>query len=448
MTTSKTYKYLHFIDFSRFFRWDVKAYAFHNKKFEDAVLLKDVLSPYDVQLTKEELIENGWSIISKINFSGKLFLRKQEDTKLFKGSVHKVDDDTLIYSKINVRHGCVYYHPNGAIPFGVSSEYPAYKIDKKRVNGEFLVLLLQSQYFKDALSARTSGISKARVKPSVFLTIEIPLPPLEEQNAIVTAYNNSLALAQQYEQKAQDIEENIVCHLKDVLGIDIQSKTTQENPYVFLRFFQYKEMISRWDLNNIRVTYKGNYNFVFLSDLILKMSTGTTPPTRNKSYFSGSIDFYTPADIKGNMYLEDAERHVSKLAIEDKKVRLFNKGDLLFVGIGSTIGKVGLVDKDMASANQQITGITFNTNKILPEYAFVYMNYFKENTTAEQSKTTLPIVNQEKIRKIQIPLPPLDVQNEIVEHISELKEKIKSLRALAADTRMSAIQQFEQTIFE
>ena len=444
---TQQYKYLHFIDYILFQRWDVKAYAFQQKVFKNAVLLREILTPYNVPLSKEKMIDKGWSIIAKINFAGELFLRAPENTKTFKGNVHEIDGETLIYSKINVRHGCVYYHPKDSIPFGVSSEYPAYKIDNKRVNGDFLVLLLQSQYFKNALSAGTSGISKARVKPNVFLDIQIPLPSLAEQNKIVAAYDATIAQAKQYSTQAKDIDKQIEKYLQKILGLGIQLKTNSKTSNSFLRLYKFSETRNRWDLNKVRNSHKGNYEFVCLSDVVSKMSTGTTPPTRNKEYFNGDIDFYTPADIGRNMYLGDAERYISQIAIRDNKARCFYKGDLLFVGIGSTVGKVGLVNKEMVSSNQQITGITFNTQKILPEYAFIYMHYFKENTTADQSKTTLPIVNQEKIAKIPLPLPPINVQNEIVEHITAWRKKQKDLQQHSLTLRQQATQQFEQIIF-
>lgn len=442
-----TNKYLHFVNFSRFLRWDVKAYAFLQKEFDNAVLLQDILTPYDVPLSREEMIDKGWSIISKINFAGKLFLRKPEETKTFKGSLHKVDGNTLIYSKINVRHGCVYYHPDGTTPFGVSSEYPAYKIDKNRVNGEFLVLLLQSQYFKDALSARTSGISKARVKPRVFLTVNVPLPSIEEQNKIIAAYNTAIANADRCSQLAQNIDAQIVEYLQGMLGL-AQTTTIQTQNTIgrYIKLAHFKD-IQRWDIYNVREMSLGKYESVHLSEIINKLSTGTTPPTNNKEYFEGKIDFYTPADITGDMYLGDAERHISKCAVEDKRAHLFNKGDLLFVGIGSTVGKVGIVAKEIASSNQQITGITFKSHMILPEYAFVYMHYFKDNTTIEQSMTTIPIINQEKIRKIRIPLPPLNKQKEIVACVSDLRAEQKNLQQKAYEFRSQAQQQFERTIF-
>lgn len=75
------------------------------------------------------------------------------------------------------------------------------------------------------------------------------------------------------------------------------------------------------------------------------------------------------------------------------------------------------------------------------------MHYFKESTTADQSKTTLPIVNQEKIGQIRIPLPPLAIQNEIVAQITALRTKQKHLQKQASEMRYHAQQQFEQTIF-
>ena len=59
-----------------------------------------------------------------------------------------------------------------------------------------------------------------------------------------------------------------------------------------------------------------------------------------------------------------------------------------------------------------------------------------------------PNLNARKINNYGVVIPPLDVQNEIVAHISELRKQIKSLRAFAATTRAEAIQQFEHTIFE
>ena len=124
-----SHTYLKLIPFAEVNLWDVKRYyTKNNLQFENVVTLRDVLIPYKKAVSKDEMIENKWQIISKINFGGELFLRKFEEIYSYKGNVTLVPENAIIYSKINVRHGCIYFHEEGQTPFGVSSEYPTFNI--------------------------------------------------------------------------------------------------------------------------------------------------------------------------------------------------------------------------------------------------------------------------------------------------------------------------------
>ena len=362
---------------------------------------------------------------------------------------YRINSGQFLVSKIDARNGAFGVVPLEAENAIITGNFWAYDVDYNLIDPHYLALITRTQEFTSFCEKASNGTTNRHyLQESLFLSQKIPLPSLEEQNKIIATYNATIAQAKQYSTQAKDIDKQIEKYLQEILGLGIQLKTKSKTSYSFLRLYKFSETRNRWDLNKVRNSYKGNYEFVCLSDVASKMSTGTTPPTRNKEYFNGDIDFYTPADIGRNMYLGDAERYISQIAIRDNKARCFYKGDLLFVGIGSTVGKVGLVNKEMVSSNQQITGITFNTQKILPEYAFIYMHYFKENTTANQSKTTLPIVNQEKIAKIPLPLPPLTIQNKIVEHITALRSTQKNLQQKSLTLRQQATEQFEQIIFE
>ena len=63
------------------------------------------------------------------------------------------------------------------------------------------------------------------------------------------------------------------------------------------------------------------------------------------------------------------------------------------------------------------------------------------------SGARMPRISEETFRGIQIPLPPLNIQNEIVEHIDVLRKEQKDLQQKALTLRQQATQQFEQTIF-
>ena len=89
-----------------------------------------------------------------------------------------------------------------------------------------------------------------------------------------------------------------------------------------------------------------------------------------------------------------------------------------------------------------------NDSLILPEYAFYFLHYHKEISVSEQSKTTLPIVNQEKIANIPIPVPTISQQREMVGHMNHMREKIDVLYNQSIECRRKALKNFESQIFE
>ncbi len=446
---TQTYKYLHFVTLQSLVNWSV-AYLIKNNTLSSNFPMVSIGTFLTRNKTAIDVKNNViYKRVTIKTNGGGVCLRDQKSGKdIGTKKQFVVKEGQFIVSKIDARNGAFGVVPPEANNAIITGNFWTFDVNTKIILPQYLALFTATKEFMLFAEKASNGTTNRHyLQEPLFLSQQIPLPSLEEQNKIVAAYNATIAQADNLSEQANDINEQIEAYLKETLGIGAQLSSISDGPYRFMRIHQYRDIVNRWDINNIREAYKGKYPFVNMADIILKMSTGTTPPTHNKEYFNGDIDFYTPSDINGSMYLEDAERHISQSAIKDNKARLFHKGDLLFVGIGSTVGKVGLVEKETVSSNQQITGITFNTQKVLPEYGFAYMHYFKEYTTADQSKTTLPIVNQEKIAQIPIPLPPIAIQNEIVEHITALRAEQKNLQQQASDLRLQAAQQFEQTIF-
>ena len=81
-------------------------------------------------------------------------------------------------------------------------------------------------------------------------------------------------------------------------------------------------------------------------------------------------------------------------------------------------------------------------------FKYVLASYIVQKQIVDaMSGARMPRISEDTFRNIQIPLPPLDIQNEIVEHITLLREKQKTMIEQAKERRKQAAQQFEQTIF-
>lgn len=355
-----------------------------------------------------------------------------------------VSSGQFIISRIDARNGAMGIIPDDLEGAIVTNDFPTFYIDNTRINSLFLLLITTTKTFINFAQSCSSGTTnRQRINIEQFLDIKIPLPSLKEQDKIVAQYNRKIALAEEQENQMIQLEKEIENYLFDVLEIKRQEKKIK----TLLSIISYSNL-NRWD-NSKGFNLESKYPIKKVSEILLDISTGTTPSTTRKEYFdNGKINFYTPADLTNKMYLKESERKVTQLSIDERKARKFAKDTLLFVGIGSTVGKVAIIKNEYASSNQQITGLQINPAFANVEFVYFYFNNFINITTKEKTQATIPIVNQSKILNIPIPLPPLEVQNKIANHILDLKQRIKELSAQADENKQKAIVEFEQEIFK
>lgn len=156
-----------------------------------------------------------------------------------------------------------------------------------------------------------------------------------------------------------------------------------------------------------------------------KIITGNTPKTSDaQNYESNDICFVKPSDFTDN---EITEIHQSKFYISayaKDKARVLPTDGILVTCIG-IIGKVA-INKVPCAFNQQI-------NAIIPERKICdprYVAYAIQNVQPQMQNTAnaavVPILNKTRFSNIEIPLPSLETQKQIVEFL----DKVTSLISL------------------
>ncbi len=444
--------YLKLVPFSDFNLWDVKRYYSESSlQFDNVVTLRDILIPYQKAVSKEEMIRNKWRIISKINFGGELFLRDFDEINTYKGNVTLVPENAIIYSKINVRHGCIYHHDEGQMPFGVSSEYPIFTFDTEKISGKFLHIVLRSSAFKKLLNSKTTGISKARVKKDEFLDIQIPLPSINEQKKLVFKYYSKLEEAEGLTTQAINLDSEIEKYFFSVLGIDDRKDFELKKG---LNLIEYANL-SKWSLNHIN---KDVYDFESakfkterLKNLLTFFEGGKTPSKSRSDFWNGNIYWTSPKDFSGRIAIEKAEDKITQLAVEEAGMKVYPKGIFLSVfrsGILQHSFPTAITEIETA-INQDLKAYSLNEDLIDKKYYLYFVHTFKRYilSLASKKSVTVESINTEDFFEIPIPIPPMDIQNEIVYNISNLIRKIEKSRFEAANLKIKAEKEFEQIIF-
>lgn len=442
------YQILHFVQYAAIRNWSVQYMIGGNFGYSDKYPLARIgsfLKRSRNVIDIEDEVEYK-QVTVRTNNGGVCLRDKKRGKDIGTKKQNRVSKGQYIVSKIDARNGAFGIIPNeldGAI---VTNDFPVFDVDNTIINTEFLLLVTTTKPFVAFAQSCSSGTTnRRRIDIDKFLEQEIPLPSLEEQNRLVQSYNNYIDKILEIEQTIKGTDAKAKQYIRKALELN-KEHGYKDNK--LLRFIRFKDTIIRWDTYAIKEQYKSKWPIVRLGEFISSISTGTTPPTNHKEYFNGNIKFYTPADISGEMYLGDAERHISQAAVDKAVARVYGKGTILFVGIGSTVGKVGIVNEDMVSSNQQITGFMVDERLMCPEYVYCFLHYNKDISTAEQSKTTLPIVNQSKISKIPIPIPPKEIQEGIVSYVSAAKARIHELQTKAASLKVQALQDFEHALFK
>lgn len=439
-----------FINYRTLSLWDVKRYMQNHISLKNAVKLKDILHPFFKPVTKAELSSNNWQIISKINFAGELFLRDKNETETFKGNLKLVNSDSLIYSKINVRHGCIYYHPENSIPFAVSSEYPAYKIDSTKILGKYLVMVIQSNYFKSILSKKATGISKARVKPLEFLETEIPVPELHVQERLLRTYESRINEANNFEINAIQIEKGINVFFKKSLGAVVkQEKECTRNKYQYLKFINFLD-VCEWGIDIITKKQKREiFKYpVMKIKTLCQLGSGGTPSRSCPQYYKGNIAWVKTGEVVNDEIFE-TEEHITEEAIANSSAKLYPKGALIIAmyGQGDTRGRTAKLGID-ATTNQACAVLhDIDNNIISTDYLWYYLQGRYDDLRSLASGNNQPNLNAGKINNYDVVVPPMSVQNEIVAYIREQKALAKQLRQKAIFIREEALKEFENEIF-
>ena len=125
-------------------------------------------------------------------------------------------------------------------------------------------------------------------------------------------------------------------------------------------------------------------------------------------------------DIDENGLIDTNELGATVANVEEKYI--LRKNDILIARSGATVGKTyihkGLPFTCLYAG--YLIRFLVNPNKLLPEYLFAYtqLNPYKEWVNAIQRPSAQPNINAEEYQSIEIPLPDLSKQTEIVNYLN------------------------------
>ncbi|RTK95262.1 MAG: hypothetical protein EKK64_07195 [Neisseriaceae bacterium] len=275
---------------------------------------------------------------------------------------------------------------------------------KKDISSKFINYLFTSVELIEEINKLKSGTTNVfAIYFKDLKNLNINIPPLPEQERIVSILDKAFSAIDQAKQNAEK-------NLKNA-----------------------KELFDSY-LNGI-FTNKGDDWISSTIGETCKLMTGGTPSTSKKEYYeSGNIKWLVSGDIN-QKEIFDCEGRITELGLENSNARYLPVNSVLIAlnGQGKTRGTVAML-RTKATCNQSLVSIYPNdANKILPELIFANLDgrYDDIRKLTGDSGNDRRGLNMPIIRNINFSYPQsLEEQQTIVRQLDAMRTETQRLEEI------------------
>lgn len=444
------YKYISTISFSDLYNWSFqyaqKCENLFTNKYKcvpiDSFLvrIKDPVDIEDNQNYKRVSIKlyNGGITLRDIELGVNIGTKKQ----------FRIKQGHFLLSKIDARNGAIGIVPESCNDAIITGNFWDFVIDTNKADPQFLSLLMTTDYFVKLFDKASNGTTNRHyLQEDLFLKTEIPLPSLDIQKEFVKKYNDKIKLAEEQEQEAFQLEQDVNNYIEQQLGIICKNHIIESNKYKYLNFYNLIDL-SRWDLykNDCNSMVSEKYKFSKLLDVVTEKPLYGAGEKGIKKI--SDIRYIRITDINEDGMLNDD--FVSAEKVDEKY--LLQENDFLIARSGNTVGKTFLYKKEFGKCIYAGYLIKFKLDlqKIIPEYLLYYTksNVYKQWIMSNQRANAQPNINSNEYLNSPIIVPSLEEQRNIVNELSKIKKQIQIHKQQAEQNRMAAQAEFEKELFE
>jgi type I restriction enzyme S subunit len=133
-------------------------------------------------------------------------------------------------------------------------------------------------------------------------------------------------------------------------------------------------------------------------------------------------------------------KHISREKYEESPEIMIEKDDILIVKVGSTIGKVAIVNKEIGEACINPNSVILKNCKVNPSYLYYYLispagqSFLKNNSSASAQSA----LNQMTLKEMPVELPDEKTQIKVGKILNDLNSKIELNNRINAELEAMA----------
>lgn len=304
---------------------------------------------------------------------------------------YKIYDDNLYISIAGTigKSGIIPKELNGAIltENAVKLEYI-----QNNISNKFMYFFTLSNIFKTQIQTSTKIVAQPKLAITRLKQIQIPLPPLKEQERIVGILDESFA----------KIDESIKILEQNLLNLDELMQSALQKAFNPLK-------------DNAKENYKlpQSWEWKSLEEISENISAGGDKPKNCTESKTAKNQIPVYANGVNNNGLVG---YTDKATIIKPSLTISARGTIGFV----------CIRKEPYFPIVRLISLIPCENILCLHYLYFCLNFF----IAKGEGSSIPQLTIPKFKSLQIPLPPLKEQEQIAKHLDFVFEKTKALKEL------------------
>lgn len=294
------------------------------------------------------------------------------------------------------------------------------------VSPSFTYFLIKSQSHQFISNA--SGTTVKGLKISTLNKIRLPIPPLNEQNQIVSKIEELFSELDHAEKALQKAKHQLSVYRQALLKSAFEGKLTE-----------------KWRIENISDEFKPfgpkNHSFPLgwsiseIGKITEFIGSGSTPKGGRNVYQRNGIPFIRSQNIHVNSFIQDDLVFISEEVHEKMKRTQIKPKDVLLNITGASIGRCAFIPEnfEMGNVNQHVCIIRVIHQRVNYKYLTYYLNSPENQLLINRinSGATREALNLTQIKHIKFPICSLSEQMQIV---------------IELESRFSLIEYLEKTL--
>lgn len=273
---------------------------------------------------------------------------------------------------------------------------------KEKLDSKFLFYLMTSDNYKKFINELSDGANINNLKFSDLGQFEIPLPPLPEQQRIVSILDEAFAAIVKAktnaEQNLKNAKELFESYLQGVFeNGDWETRTIQEITRVINGYaFKSKDFKPTNSIKSVKITNVGVKEFVEETDNYLPEEFGET---------------------------------LNKVQVKEGDIVIALTRTIISAGL-----KVAVVPAtyDGALVNQRVAALVANEENVNPSYLYYFLTTkgVADYVLAHVNTLMQPNLSINDLKTLPVPLPSTDEQESIVGQLDAMQCKTQELEAV------------------